>query len=133
MIILDTHVLVWLMEGTEKLGKKTREFLDDALRGDAIVVSSISYWEVAMLAKKKKLSLSRSILSWRKAIEEIGIEEKQLSGELLTSSVELKDFHSDPADRFIVATALMHGATLVTADQAILNWKHPLNRVDALK
>jgi PIN domain nuclease of toxin-antitoxin system len=43
------------------------------------------------------------------------------------------DLHGDPADRLIVATAIVHGATLMTADRALLRWRHPLPRQDASK
>lgn len=55
-----------------------------------------------------------------------GLEEISLDGALAVAAAELADFHADPADRFIAATAMAHAATLITADQAMLRWPGPL-------
>jgi len=48
-------------------------------------------------------------------------------------ALDLSDLHDDPADRFIVATALVHGAALMTADERLLDWHHAMERHDARK
>lgn len=62
-----------------------------------------------------------------------GIVEMPVSGEIAIAAVNLGNLHGDPADRFIVATAMAHGATLVTADKAILKWRGTLARQNAAK
>ncbi len=58
MILLDTHALVWLAEGLPALGKKARASADQALAEDALAVSAISLWEIALLHQKDRLTLT---------------------------------------------------------------------------
>ena len=64
---------------------------------------------------------------------EAGVKELPITGEIAIRAVELNNLPGDPADRFIMATAITHGATLVTADDALLNWQHSVLRADASK
>jgi PIN domain nuclease of toxin-antitoxin system len=122
--LLDTHVLVWLMEGNERLGQKSREIIRTAAQTDNLYVSAITPWEVAMLVSKCRLSFSLEIGKWLvKALAMPGIQMTPLSIEISVASTQLPgDFHSDPADRIIVATARHIGATLVTEDKLILTY-----------
>jgi len=122
--LLDTHVLVWLMEGNERLGQKSREMIRTAAQADNLYVSAITPWEVAMLVSKGRLSFSVEIGEWlRIALAMPGILMTPLSVEISVASTQLPgDFHSDPADRIIVATARHIGATLVTEDKLILTY-----------
>ena len=133
MILLDTHTLIWLDEGSKKLGIKSRLLLDHALKDRQLFVSTISFWEVAMLIEKKRLSLSIDVYQWRQSLLKNGLNEVQLTGIIAMEAAKLKDFHGDPADRIIVATALNQGATLCTADKKILSWEHQLQHYDASK
>jgi len=67
-ILLDTHVLLWLTEHDAKLSDATRRAIDDAARGEGVFVSSISFWEIAMLARRGRIELARSIVEWRDAV-----------------------------------------------------------------
>jgi PIN domain nuclease of toxin-antitoxin system len=60
-----------------------------------------------------------------------GVVELALTGDIALLAVELKNLHGDPADRFIVATALMHDATLITADARLLRWRGKVKRHNA--
>jgi PIN domain nuclease of toxin-antitoxin system len=122
--LLDTHVLVWLMEGNERLAPKSREIIRTAAQTDNLYVSAITPWEIAMLVSKGRLSFSLEICKWLgKALEMPGIRMIPLSIEISVASTQLPgDFHSDPADRIIVATARHIGATLVTEDKLILTY-----------
>ena len=60
-----------------------------------------------------------------------GIRELPLTGEIAIIAGELENLHGDPADRIIAATAIAHDATLMTADENLLRWPHPLKRQDA--
>ena len=129
MIVLDTHVLLWLRYGEGRLGKRARRILEDAwLAGDA-AVSAISFWEIAMLHDRRRLTLLRDIESWRGALLAEGLVEIPVDGQVGIRAARLADFHGDPADRLIVATAL-EGQRLATADRRILDWGGPLDRVD---
>ncbi len=133
MILLDTHALVWLDEGNKRLGQNSLSMIDQALQSKELYVSSISFWEVAMLVKKGRLEMQISIELWRKNLLKNGLQELSLTGDIAVHSALLDDFHGDPADRMIVATAIQATAKLCTADEKILAWKSKLLRFDARK
>lgn len=133
MIILDTHALVWLDQGSTRLGKRAREQIDKALQDDELAVSSISFWEVAMLAMKGRISMSQPVSRWMDNLLGNGLQEIAVTGALSVIGAELQDFHGDPADRIIVATAIDHSARLVTADKKILSWSKKLKPLNAVK
>ena len=124
MTLLDTHTLVWLLNGDERLGKKSRNLIQQSAQADGLYVSAITPWEIAMLVSKGRLTLVQEIGEWlRTAISLPGVRLAPLSVEVSVGSTRLPgDFHSDPADRIIVATARHLGATLVTADKLILDY-----------
>jgi len=131
MILLDTHALVWLSEGNSKLGKESLSLIDNALKVNELFVSSISFWEAAMLVEKGRLTMDSSVSEWRSNLMKHGLQEIPLTGDIAIESAQLIDFHGDPADRMIVATAIKSTVNLCTADQKILDWNHDLLRVNA--
>lgn len=84
-----------------------------------------------MLQARKRIALTVSVSLWRSNWLAAGLQELPLSGDIALAAVELIEFHSDPADRFITATAQRIQAQLITADNAILNWPGLLPRLDA--
>ena len=131
LILIDTHVLVWLDQGAAALGSAARGQADEALRHGALAVSVISYWELATLGLKGRLGVRRPLGPWRRSLIEQGLVELPLDGEIALAAGAIKDLHGDPADRMIVATALHHGASLMTADRRLLCWSGPLKCLDA--
>lgn len=131
MILLDTHVLVWLDAGDPKLGQETLLLLNKSLGEGNLFVSAISFWEVAMLVEKGRLGLQMELDVWRKELLFNGLVEIPFSGSIGIRAGQLADFHGDPADRMIVATALENSAALVTADEKILKWQKLSHRFDA--
>ena len=131
MILLDTHVLVWLIEGQSDLGRSARTVVASALSGNELAVSAITFWEIAMLEIKYRLRLSKYISAWRADVLDLGILELPVTGEIGIKAVLLDLPHRDPADRIIAATASFECATLVTSDEKILEWNSTLNRIDA--
>jgi PIN domain nuclease of toxin-antitoxin system len=131
VLLLDTHVLLWLDRDDTSLGAKARAAIRSAWEGGAVAVSSISFWEAAMLQQRGRIQLPSSATRWRADWLEAGLRELPLDGTIALAAAELADFHADPADRFIAATALLHPAQLMTADGAILRWSSPLLRLDA--
>lgn len=129
-MILDTHVLVWLRSGDDRLGTRTRDSLKRAWLSGDVAISAVSFWEVAMLHEKGRLTLLQDIGSWRQALLQDGIVEIPVDGEIGIRAAGLVDFHADPADRLIVATAL-GGHQLVTADERILDWPGALSSLRA--
>ena len=130
MILADTHALIWLWAGDARLGTGTRLTLDDALSSGDLAVSAITYWEVAMLRSKSRLDFPEDVGLWRRELLGQGIVEIPVDGEIGIRAYDLADFHADPADRIIVATA-QEGHRLVTADRRILDWPGLLSRLDA--
>ena len=131
MILLDTHTLVWLSEGSDKLGKESLSLINNALKVNELFVSSVSFWEVAMLVEKDRLTIDSGVLQWRSNLIKHGLQEISLTGDIAIGSAQLIDFHGDPADRVIVATAIKSTMNLCTADQKILDWNHDALRTNA--
>ena len=131
MILLDTHVLIWMDEGNMSLGNKAIELINHALLAGELAVWAISFWEVAMLLQKQRLAMQLEVDIWRKELLENGLLEISLDGATGIRAGGLQKFHGDPADRLIVATALDNSATLLTADEKILTWDKRLRTIDA--
>ena len=130
MILVDTHALIWLRTGDARLGAAARWALDDALRGEELAVSAMTFWEVAMLKSKGRLDFPEDVGLWRRELLGQGLAEIPVDGEIGIRANALPGFHADPADRIIVATA-QGGHRLVTGDERILQWSGDLNRLDA--
>ena len=130
MILLDTQVLVWSLVHDRRLGAQTSGVIDRSWAVGEVSVSAITFWEIAMLHQKRRLDLLTDIDSLRMGLLEEGLVEVSIDGDVGIRAATLTDFHADPADRLIVATAL-RGHQLVTADRRILDWSGRLNRLDA--
>ena len=130
MMLLDTHVMLWLRLGRRELGTGARVEIDRAWQSGQVAVSAISFWEVAMLKSKGRIRFPEDVALWRKEQLAQGVVEIAVDGEIGIDAVSLIDFHADPVDRFVVATAL-RGHLLATADQQILDWTGNVSRLDA--
>jgi PIN domain nuclease of toxin-antitoxin system len=121
-LLLDTHVLVWLMFGDVKLGQRVTASIREAARDNRLLLSAITPWEIALLASKKRINLYRDLMEWiREALAMPGLKLVPLEPEIAVASTCLPfEMHADPADRILVATARHLGVTLVTADQSLL-------------
>ena len=84
-----------------------------------------------MLTAKRRLDLPQPVTAMRQELLDNGLEEIKADGTIAIAAGELASFHGDPADRLVVATASLAGATLLTADQRILDWTSSLSRQDA--
>lgn len=127
MIILDTHALLWWASGdTGQLSAVAAQAIEAELNGGQIRVSSISAWELAMLVAKGRIALSMDIGEWLSVVSQIeAVSFMPVDNEIAVKSVELPgEFHKDPADRIIVATARKLAAPLVTADDKIRGYAH---------
>jgi PIN domain nuclease of toxin-antitoxin system len=131
VIVADTHALVWLINDDRRLGRQARRTIDRAFARSALAVSAVSFWEMAMLIGKRRLELAQPVPAVRDKLLQNGLEEIAADGAIAIAAGQLSSFHGDPADRFVVATASLAGATLLTADQRILDWESPLRRQDA--
>jgi PIN domain nuclease of toxin-antitoxin system len=131
MLVLDTHALIWLVEGSKPLGRRSARRADEALASDRLAVAAISFWEVAMLTREQRIVLDLPPGEWRLRVVGLGVHEIVLTGDIAVAAALLTDFHADPADRFIVASARSVDAALLTADDRILQWRGSLVRHDA--
>lgn len=122
MIVLDTHVWIWLLIGEPELSETARRAIEDAATTGGVLVAAISIWEVAMLEAKRRLTFAKPCLQWvQQALAAPGVRLAPLTPEVAVESSRLPgSFHDDPADRMIVATARVLGATLVTRDTRLL-------------
>ena len=123
--LLDTHVLLGWFSDAGLLSRKQRRVLDGATEETPLLVSDISLWEIATLVSLKRVVLNLPVRSWLERatapplVRRVGIS-PVVAGELAA----LPDsFHRDPADRIIVATARVLGATLLTSDERIIESK----------
>ncbi len=131
MILLDTHVLLWLDRDDPNLGPQARAAISQAWGDGEVAVSAISFWEAALLHQRGRITLPCPVVDWRRDWLAAGLQELALDGSTALLGAELRDFHADPADRFITATALRHSAWLLTADRLILDWPGTLQRTAA--
>ncbi len=125
MIVLDTHVWVWWVHGDERLTQAQVDVIE-ANETDVVGISCISCWEAAKLVEYKRLVLPCPLAEWfEKALSYPGIRLLELSSEIAVESTKLPgEFHRDPADQIIVATARVHGCPLVTSDRRLIEYPH---------
>lgn len=138
MLLLDTHAWIWWLARPEALSAPARAAVEEAVGsevggsgcgrpagrgggGGGVAVSSISMWELAMLVQRGRLELTMTPSRWLEECERLPfLAFLPVDGRVALRSVSLGSaFHPDPADRMIVATALLHDLTLVTKDERI--------------
>lgn len=122
LLLLDTHVVLWSTLEETRLGRRATKAINLASRENRLAISAITPWEIGLLASKNRINLHKDVLDWtREALAKPGVILVPLEPEIAVASTRLPfDMHSDPADRMLVATARHLGATLVTADRALL-------------
>ncbi|MFA6954606.1 MAG: type II toxin-antitoxin system VapC family toxin [Thermoanaerobaculia bacterium] len=131
MILLDTHALVWLVEGSPRLGAKAKARCERASTDGNLAASAVTFWELATLSKRGRVTFGKSMETWRDDLLAAGLVELPVTGDIAIVAGQIGGFDGDPADRLIVASAIRTGATLVTADARILDWSGVLKRADA--
>jgi PIN domain nuclease of toxin-antitoxin system len=126
MIVIDTHTLLWWVSGDKQLSKVAAKAIKEALTKSEVIISSMTIWEISMLIEKNRISLSMDIESWTKEVTEIkGVRFIPVDNEIGIKSTKLPgEFHKDPADRIIVATARKLAVPLVTVDEKIIQYPH---------
>ncbi len=122
-LLLDTHVLIWLMNGDQSLSKKSRKLIDDSQKNGSLSISVITVWEVGMLEHRGRIVLKKPCLEWIKSALHHGIQLIALTPEIAIESCHLPGYTAgDPADRMIIATARIESLLLLTADERILTY-----------
>ena len=125
MILLDTHAWWWSLTEPENLSKTAITTIKQA-KSDQRMIASISIWEFAMMAAKKRIRLKVSLAKWlSRALKETGLGVIEISPEIAIDASNLPgNFHKDLADRLIVATARVNNLRLVTKDEKMLAYPH---------
>jgi PIN domain nuclease of toxin-antitoxin system len=114
-VLCDTCALIWLATGDERLSRKARAVIRDA---ELLCFSSISIWEIARKVKSGELEIPISpTLFTDMLIKQYSMKELPLDNAVMLRSSALPEIHKDPADRFIIATALLNDCVVVTGDR----------------
>jgi len=126
VIVLDTHALIWWVTNDVALSKKAKTAIERERAGGEIIVSAISAWEIAMLVERETIAFSMDVENWLATVQQIpGVRFTPVDVDISLKSVQLPgEFHKDPADRLIVATARKFAAPLVTKDLEIRAYAH---------
>ncbi len=129
IVVLDTHTWVWWVSNPEKLSKKAKQKIDESSVESSIFISSMSVWEITMLVLRGRAKLTLDADDWISRSEALPFFQFVPVDNLIARKANnLPNYaHRDPADRMIIATALVLGGTLITGDEKILNYPHVLS------
>ena len=121
--LLDTHVLIWWLNDRRRLSSAQQEVVGSVQPDEPLLVSDISLWEVATLHGLGRIRLALPLREWLdKAVAPPLVQRHGISPAIAAEAAALPDsFHRDPADRILVATARVLGATLLTQDRRIVD------------
>jgi PIN domain nuclease of toxin-antitoxin system len=126
-ILLDTHALLWFIEGDSQLSQNAKKLIEDPK--NEVYVSHISFFEISIKLKIGKLQLLKSLRGIYDDALTAGIELLDLEFEHIENyqSVPLIADHRDPFDRILIATALHENLSIITIDEKFENYKHIIN------
>ena len=122
-ILLDTHALVRWVERSKRMPAIQHRAVDRAAAASTLWVSDISLWEIGMLVEDRRLDLKLPLSEWlARAVSPPRIQVSGITPDVVGEMVAMSTTHAwDPADRILVATARVLGATLATADARIID------------
>ncbi len=123
-ILLDTHTWIWLFNGASELSQEVIIQINRAGKQGQVFIAAISVWELSMLVAKNRITLSKPINQWvQESLSQPGVNLSPLTPEIAVESSFLPgEFHGDPADRIIVATARINNLIIFTRDRQILSY-----------
>lgn len=121
--LLDTHVLIWWLDDRGRLSHAQQKVIASAGAELPLLVSDISLWEIATLHNLGRIRLTLPLREWlHKAVAPPLVQQQGISPMIAAELASLPNsFHRDPADRILVATARVLGATLLTQDHRIVD------------
>jgi PIN domain nuclease of toxin-antitoxin system len=118
-LLLDTHILLWSLLEPSRLSRRISLELEND--DNHLWISPITTWETLLLIEKGRIEINLDPIDWvREIFSKVPLKEAPLNHEIAIQSRRIKLPHNDPADRFIAATAVVYGLTLVTADERLL-------------
>jgi PIN domain nuclease of toxin-antitoxin system len=116
-VLLDTHVLLWWKADRRRLSAAARRQIDEATE---LLLSPLTFWEVAMLVEKQRVALDRPTSAWsHDVLAEARMSLAPITAEVAVVAAELKQFQGDPVDRILTATAVVAGVPILTKDTKI--------------
>jgi len=121
--LLDTHVVLWVAENSPMLSDVAKTAILD--KNNEKYVSLASAWEVVIKLGTSKLSLDGGLSEFFRMIDENGFHTLTVEREYLLQVAQLPDYHKDPFDRLLVATAITEGLSLITIDENIHKYAIP--------
>ena len=124
--VLDTHTWIWMHSFPEKLSPGVVKKLTTLKSEDALVLSAISLWEICKLVERGRIQLFEDLEEWvKQALDVPGLQVHPLDFRVFYKSTTLPgEFHKDPADQMIVATARLCDGVLITKDHQIQGYPH---------
>jgi PIN domain nuclease of toxin-antitoxin system len=120
-LLLDTHILLWSLSDPEKLPTRIKGALED--KSNDLWISPITIWEILLLNEKGRIQIQHGdCIKWIKnLLKTLPFKEAPLNHEVAIKSRQVDLPHQDPADRFLLATAIIYNLTLLTVDEKILD------------
>jgi len=123
VILLDTHVLLWLANNDARLGEQAHIVIKEAAASRVIAVSAISFWEIGLLIEKQRISMPLQLTDFAALVSKRGIRVAPVNSRIAVESGSLPPgLHGDPGDRLIAATARALACTLLTSDTKLLDY-----------
>ena len=119
-LLVDTHLLLWLVGESFRLSRRMRKLLDDP--ANILFFSAISLWEISIKRGLNKPGFNYEVGAVRSGLLQHGWHELSLDGRQISSLSALPMIHRDPFDRVLIAQALGEGLTLLTADKTVAKY-----------
>ena len=119
-ILLDTHLLLWAVGGSDRLPNSVRKELEDP--SNTLFCSTASLWEIAIKTMLRCPDFAIDIRAFREALRSMSVDELQLAGDHIESLLDLPDLHRDPFDRLLVAQSLAEPMSLWTNDRLVTQY-----------
>jgi PIN domain nuclease of toxin-antitoxin system len=126
-LLLDTHILLWVIAESRKLSRPAREFIGDPAH--ELAFSAVSLWEIAIKAGLRRADFQIDVGSVRKRLFDNGYSEIAATGAHAAALANLPLIHKDPFDRLLMAQATVEGLTLVTGDPVVAKYPGPVRLV----
>ena len=126
-LLLDTHLLLWAAEGSDRLSGDVRAMLDDP--ANELLFSAASLWEVAIKRGLGRADFRVDPRALRRGLLDNGYAELAITGEHAVGIDTLPPIHKDPFDRLLVAQAIAEGVALLTGDPVLARYKGPVREV----